>query len=328
MPAHMSHPDNSNMSSLTRALSTPLAQFVDSLPLPRRLIAADHEGRLVVRRRPGEPRFPRSLPPSRIWGYDGPVPGPTIETERGHPVIVEWHNELEGPLPVVVTIAPENAEPDGVPVQCLPGLSGGTSNQMAAAFSGYAVVHLHGGLTPAVYDGWAENLIAPGQSLVFYYPMDQRAALLWYHDHVMGVTKFDVYAGLSGLWIVRDEREREIGLPEGPPYEIPLLIQDRNFETDDKGQLTGRLLHKTDPEVMEAFPPFTVVNGKIWPVLEVHQAQYRFRVLNGSNARTYRLVLFKDGRPEINRILQIGIDHGLLGSPISVPSGGLLLASA
>src|SRR2546428_975849 len=83
-------PDNSNMSSLPRALSTPLAQFVDSLPLPRRLIAADHEGRLVVRLRPGEHRFHRDLPPSRIWGYDGTVPGPTIETERGHPKYEVW----------------------------------------------------------------------------------------------------------------------------------------------------------------------------------------------------------------------------------------------
>ena len=65
--------------------------------------------------------------------------------------------------------------------------------------------------------------------------MDQRAALLWYHDHVMGVTKLDVYAGLAGLWIVRDERERELGLPEGPPFEVPLLIQDRNFDLDDAG---------------------------------------------------------------------------------------------
>ena len=268
------------------------------------------------------------MPLSSVWGYDGTVPGPTIEVDRGHPVAVEWRNELTGPLPVTVTVAPQHADDNGTPVQCVPGLSGGTPDPKTAAFSGHAVVHLHGGLTPAVYDGWAENLIAPGQCVVFHYPMDQRAALLWYHDHVMGVTRFDVYAGLSGLWIVRDQRERGIGLPEGPPYEIPLLIQDRNFETDDKGQLTGRLLHKTDPEVMEAFPPFTIVNGKIWPLLEVHQAQYRFRVLNGSNARTYRLVLFRDGRPELNRIVQIGTDHGLFASAIHVPSDGLILASA
>ena len=72
------------------------------------------------------------------------------------------------------------------------------------------------------------------------YPNDQRAAMLWYHDHVMGVTRFNVYAGLAGLWIVRDERERELELPEGPPYEVPLLLSDRNFDVDDDGRLTGR----------------------------------------------------------------------------------------
>jgi spore coat protein A len=158
--------------------------------------------------------------------------------------------------------------------------------------------------------------------------MDQRAALLWYHDHVMGVTRFGVYAGMAGLWIVRDERERELGLPERPPFEVPLLIQDRNFRLDDSGRLSGQLVHKTDPEVMEAFPPFMVVNGKVWPLLEVQQATYRFRVLNGSNARTYRLVLFSDGEPELRRITQIGTDHGLLRAPARVPPDGLVLASA
>jgi spore coat protein A len=189
-------------------------------------------------------------------------------------------------------------------------------------------VHLHGGLTPASYDGWAENLFAPGQHAVFRYPGDQRAALLWYHDHVMGVTKFDVCAGLAGLWIIRDERERELGLPEGPPFELPLLIQDRNFDLDRQGRPTGRLVHKTDPEVMEAFAPFTTVNGKIWPVLDVTPATYRFRVINGSNARTYRLVLLRDGTPDLDRVTQIGTDHGLLRTQVRVPPDGLVLASA
>jgi FtsP/CotA-like multicopper oxidase with cupredoxin domain len=307
---------------------TPLAQFVDAVPLPRRLVAAQHDGRLTVRIRVGSHRFHRDLPESRIWGYDGTVPGPTIETERGQPVTVEWRNELEGPLPVVVTIAPENVNSDGVPVQCLPGLSDGTPDRNAAALSGQAVVHLHGGLTPAPYDGWAENLFAPGQPAFFHYPNDQRAALLWYHDHVMGVTRFDVYAGLAGLWIVRDERERELGLPEGPPFEVPLLIQDRNFDVDDRGRPTGRLVHKTDPDVMEAFAPFTVVNGKVWPVLDVQPATYRLRVINGSNARTYRLVLLRNGKPELERITQIGTDHGLLRTSVAIPPDGLVLASA
>src|SRR5467141_3216673 len=240
-------------------MTPPLAPFVDALPLPSRLIASERDGRLTVRIRAGEHRFHRDLPVSRIWGFEGMVPGPTIEAEGGRPVTVEWRNELEGPFPVVDTVAPEPADADGVPVQCLPGLSGGEPNRHAAGLTGSTVVHLHGGLTPAPYDGWAENLFAPGQTAVFHYPMGQRAALLWYHDHVMGVTRFGVYAGLAGLWIIRDQRERELSLPEGPPFEVPLLIQDRNFNLDDRGRLTGQLVHKTDPEVMEAFAPFTVV---------------------------------------------------------------------
>jgi spore coat protein A len=313
---------------MTQTLAAPLAPFADALPVPRRLVAAEQNGRLSVPIRAGAHRFHRDLPESVIWGYDGTVPGPTIEAERGQPVTVQWRNELDGALPVVVTTAPVAADTSGVPVQCVPGLSGGMPDQNAAALAGHTVVHLHGGLTPASYDGWAENLFAPGQDAVFHYPMDQRAALLWYHDHVMGVTRFGVYAGLAGLWIIRDQRERQLGLPEGPPFEVPLLIQDRNFGLDDSGRLTGQLVHKTDPEVMEAFPPFTVVNGKVWPLLEVQPATYRFRVLNGSNARTYRLVLLRDGEPELRRITQIGTDHGLLRTPARVPPDGLVLASA
>jgi FtsP/CotA-like multicopper oxidase with cupredoxin domain len=313
---------------MTPTLAAPLAPFADALPVPRRLVAARQNGRLSVPIRAGAHRFHRDLPASSIWGYDGMVPGPTIEAERGQPVTVQWRNELDGALPVVVTTAPEPTDTSGVPVQCVPGLSGGTPDQNAAALAGHAVVHLHGGLTPASYDGWAENLVAPGQDAVFHYPMDQRAALLWYHDHVMGVTRFGIYAGLAGLWIIRDRRERELGLPEGPPFEVPLLIQDRNFGLDEAGRLTGQLVHKTDPEVMEAFAPFTAVNGKVWPLLQVQPATYRLRVLNGSNARTYRLVLVRDGEPELHRMTQIGTDHGLLRTPAGVPPDGLVLAPA
>ncbi|HLQ48991.1 MAG TPA: multicopper oxidase domain-containing protein [Candidatus Dormibacteraeota bacterium] len=219
-------------------------------------------------------------------------------------------------------------EIDGIPVQNMPGRSGGVRNRAAAALPGYAVVHLHGGLTHATSDGWAENLTAPGQWALDTYPNDQRAALLWYHDHVMGVTRYSVYGGLAGLWIVRDDRERELGLPEGPPYEVPLLIQDRNFDADADGRLTGDLLHKTDPEVVEAFAPITTVNGKVWPVLDVEPTTYRFRVLNGSNARTFRLVLARDDRVDHARIVQIGSEGGLFRSSAALPAQGLILASA
>src|SRR5260370_986516 len=218
-------------------------------------------------------------------------------THAGHRLVGSLAVRLVKAARVPVPVVPCARLPD-LP---RPLICGGRPDRDAAALGGPTVVHLHGGLTPAAYDGWAENLSAPGQDAVFHYPMGQRAALLWYHDHVMGVTRFGVYAGLAGLWIIRDQRERELGLPEGPPFEVPLLIQDRNFGLDEAGRLTGQLGHKTDPEVMEAFSPFTVVNGKVWPLLEVQAATYRLRVLNGSNGRTDRLGLIRDREPEMDR---------------------------
>ncbi len=313
---------------MSLSLRPPLTPFVDALPLPRRILADKHGRELTVPIRAAAHRFHRDLPESRVWAYDGRVPGPTIEAERGRPVRVLWRNEINELYPVAVTLAPTETDGDGVPVQGLPGLSGGTPDPNAAALSGHTVVHLHGAVTAAPYDGWAENIFAPGQHAVSDYPMDQRAALLWYHDHVMGVTQLTVYAGLAGLWFIRDQRERELDLPEAPPFEVPLLLQDRNFGQDADGRLTGELVHKTDPGTMEAFAPFTVVNGKVWPVLEVQPATYRLRVINGSNARTFRLVLLRDGRPELDRITQIGTDSGLLPAPVAVPADGLVLASA
>jgi spore coat protein A len=296
------------------------------LPVPPRRVVKTAT-RLTIRLQTVNHRFHRDLPPSRVWAYEGQIPGPTIEVDRGTELEVRWENRLSGPLPVVVTRAPVHAA-GGIPVQCLPGRSGGAVDPNAAALGGYAVVHLHGALTQATSDGWTENLIAPGQWTLDTYQNDQRGALLWYHDHVMGVTRFDLYAGLAGLWMVRDALERELQLPEGPPYELPLMLADRNFDTAPDGSLTGQLLHKTDPDVMECFSPFTTVNGVIWPRVEVEPTTYRFRVLNGSNARTYRLVLTREGQPDHERVIQIGSDGGLLVGPAPIPVQGLVLASA
>jgi spore coat protein A len=292
---------------------------------PRRVITKPT--RLTVRLETATHRFHSDLPLSRVWAYDGHFPGPTIEVDRGTQVEVQWENRLSGRLPVIDTRCPTHSI-DGVPVQCLPGRSGGVPGPDAAAISGYAVVHLHGAVTQATSDGWTENLIAPGQQTVDLYPNEQRGALLWYHDHVMGITRFNLFAGLAGLWIVREARERELELPEGPPYELPLLLADRNFDTTRDGSLTGELLHKTDADVMECFSPFTTVNGVIWPLVEVEPRTYRFRVLNASNARTYRLVLTREGQPDHERITQIGSDGGLLAAPAPIPAQGLVLASA
>jgi spore coat protein A len=311
---------------VARRLSHPLTPFVDKLAVPPRRVVSEPT-RLTVRLGAATHRFHRDLPPSRVWAYDGSLPGPTIEVRRGVALEVLWENHLSGPLPVVVTVAPEHAV-NGVPAQCWPGRGSGRPDAAAAALSGFSVVHLHGAMTYASSDGWTENLAAPGQRMLDAYPNDQRATMLWYHDHVMGATRFSVYAGLAGLWIVRDERERELELPEGPPYELPLLLTDRNFDTNEDGSLSGDLVHKTDPEVMECFSPFTTVNGTVWPRLDVEPTTYRFRLLNGSNARTYRLVLTRDGEPDHGRVTQIGTEGGLLLAPVSIPDQGLVLASA
>src|SRR5947208_12044729 len=132
-------------------LGPPLLPFVDRLPVPRRLVAAENEGRLVVRMRAAQHRFHRDMPESTIWGYDGTVPGPTIEAERGHPVTVAWQNELIGPLPVVVTAAHGHADANRVPVQCFSGLCRGWQHLTAAALSCHSVVHVHAARRPAVY---------------------------------------------------------------------------------------------------------------------------------------------------------------------------------
>jgi FtsP/CotA-like multicopper oxidase with cupredoxin domain len=307
-------------------LAYPLAPFVDPLPVPPRL-QLDEPTRTSVQIEAARHRFHRDLPPSAVWTYDGHLPGPTIGVRRGVPVEVQWDNRIEGTLPVTVVRAP-NYDADGIPVQCVPGRSGGHPDAAAAALPGFSVVHVHGAVTHAASDGWTENLAVPGQQTLDRYPNDQRAAMLWYHDHVMGATRFSVYAGLAGLWIVRDLRERELGLPEGLPYELPMVLMDRNFDIGSDGGLTGELLHKTDPEVMECFSPFTAVNGAIWPYIEVEPATYRIRLLNGSNARTYRLVLTRDGEPDHDRITQIGADGGLLLAPAPLPEQGLVLGSA
>jgi spore coat protein A len=144
----------------------------------------------------------------------------------------------------------------------------------------------------------------------------------------MGITRLNVYAGLAGLWMIRDAEEDPLGLPAGP-HEIPLLIQDRNLDLAADGSLSGRLLHLVEDGTMEFFGPFTLVNGTIWPHLPVEPRQYRLRLLNGSNARTYRLLLLDEGgRPANDLVKQIGTDGGLLAGPVDPPPGGLVLAPA
>ena len=115
--------------------------------------------------------------------------------------------------------------------------------------------------------------------------------MLFYHDHTMGINRLNIYAGLQGMYFIRDEAEDALKLPQGK-YEIPLLVYDRFLLPD--GQLEYPVSPKPEtPWVPEVFGNAILVNGKLFPYLEVEPRKYRFRVMNGSNGRFYRFSLGK-----------------------------------
>lgn len=175
------------------------------------------------------------------------------------------------------------------------------------------VVHLHGGRTPAEHDGYPTDVVQPGAVREYVYPLDQQAATLWYHDHRMDFTGPQVYRGLAGFHLLRDDEEDALPLPKGE-REVPLMITDRAFAEDGEftyPSLTGE--PGVEPAYMSGvLGDCVLVNGAPWPVMEVTNTRYRFRILNASNARRYRLALEPAGT-----FTQIGSDQGLLGAPVS-----------
>lgn len=168
-------------------------------------------------------------------------------------------------------------------------------------------VHLHGGHTPPTSDGHPTDIIAPGNFKDYSYPNDQLPATLWYHDHTMDFTGRNVYNGLAGFYILTDDFEDSLPLPKGR-YEIPLVIQDKTFNAD------GSLFYNnTGMTRMNGFQGQQILtNGVIQPYHYVQRRKYRFRLLNGSNARIYEFALSNN-----QQFIQIGSDGGLLSAPVS-----------
>jgi spore coat protein A, manganese oxidase len=277
-------------------------RFVDPLPIPavakpvgETAAPGAQAGKMPLYRIPMRAaalKLHRDLAPTRLWTFGGSLPGLTLETRSGRPLAVEWANDLPSKhfLPIDHTLhGAENGTPEV-----------------------RGVVHLHGGKTPADSDGYPEDWYVPGKSKTNVYPNEQDAALLWYHDHSMGMNRLNIYAGLFGLHIVRDPTEESLHLPSGK-YEIPLTIFDRDLRPD--GQLSYPV--SADPEnpwVPEVFGELNLVNGKIFPFFEVEARKYRFRILNAANGRFYRLLL-NEGAD----FKQIGSDQGLLAAPVAMP---------
>lgn len=235
-------------------------------------------------------RLHRDLPETRLWTYGGQYPGPTIEASADRPVTVRWISDLRDGTGALRT---QHLLPVDLCVHG-PDSLGATPR---------TVTHLHGGHVPAASDGYPEQTILPGQQQTFVYPNHQPPATLWYHDHALGITRLNVLLGLAGFYFLRDPIEQALGLPSGA-YEVPLLMQDRSFHAD------GSLVY---PAAWEEhfFGDHALVNGKVQPYCNVARGDYRIRLLNGSNARTYALSL-SNGLP----FTVIGDDGGLLGKPI------------
>jgi spore coat protein A len=280
-----------------------LTPYVDALPIPP--TAAPVSGtvggvatyNLAIKE--SQVRLHSQLPLTTVWGYgDGThaagILGPAIEAHSNQPVTVNWTNDLR----VLATGQLRTSHYLPVDTACITG----------AENNAKAVVHLHGGHVPAAVDGYPENAALPGDAPVTYvYPNNQQAGFLWYHDHAMGVTRLNVYMGLAGLYFLRDDVESALTLPAGE-FEIPLVIQDRTFNPD------GSLKYPAawDDHV---FGDKVMVNGKVWPYLDVKKGKYRFRILNGSGSRTYTLSLSPPSG--VLTFTVIGNELGLLEAPVN-----------
>ncbi|WP_020680919.1 multicopper oxidase family protein [Marinobacterium rhizophilum] len=265
--------------------------------------------------------------PTPVWGYgptDGPVswPGRTIERHVSDaPLGVTWENELsDGQTPLTHLLPVDSS------VHWAYSLAG--YEQYDIATNGVpAVTHVHGGHNDSPFDGNPEYFFSPFFALTgprweaeqYVYgdaQWNDVAGTLWYHDHALGITRLNVYAGLAGFFILRDDADT--GLPDNPlglpaePYELGFAVQDRMFRNtgelfypaypgdpfysdfiDDEGaELPEELFPGGGPTALaEFFGDHMVVNGVIWPKYNVEPRQYRVRLLNGCDSRFMRLSL-------------------------------------
>ncbi len=291
---------------------TTITKFVDPMPMPeiaepinRCDLSKGDELFYYITMREAKHRFHRYFPLTTIWGYNGIYPGPTLEVPKDVHVKVKWENKLPEMhiLPVDHTLHGTMDTPDV-----------------------RTVVHLHGANVEADSDGHPEAWFSKDYEVVgqrytrevYEYTNHQAGGTLWYHDHAIGITRLNVYSGLAGFYLIRDYLEKRLKLPEGS-YEIPIMIQDKSFNED------GTLFYpdNSTPPVdnpVPSTPSFffgntIVVNGKLWPYLDVEPRKYRFRILNASNVRPYELKLSNE---EVFH--QIGTDLGLIHHPVDISS--------
>jgi spore coat protein A len=311
------------VSALSQAMASPaivrsgvqLSRYVDPLSIPPVIRPSGEHGDLVeIEMLQFQQKVHRDLPPTTVWGYNGSWPGPTIEAQSGQTLNINWISKLPTTHLLPIDHSIHGAESILPPVR--------------------NVAHLHGACTLPEDDGYPEAwFTARGERGSKFnprpssYPNCQRSTTLWYHDHALGITRLNVYAGLAGFYLIRDEAERALNLPRDE-FEIPLMLQDRLFHHD--GSLYYPKVVNGPKEhpiwIQELYGDMNCVNGKVMPFLEVEPRRYRFRILNAANSRFYHLRLFnsdatgkiRDQSFDVPSFQQIGTDGGLLPAPLEL----------
>lgn len=216
--------------------------------------------------------------PTNTAGYNGTYLGPTLRAHKGDNVRIVLTNDLSQPV----------------------------------------TAHWHGMHLPAMMDGGPHQEVAPGEIWEPHWTIENEAATLWYHPHVLEHTGEQVYSGLAGLFIIDDENSDSLSLPkEYGVDDLPLIVQDREFRQD--GQFVYAPQRKDELGHTGMIGDTILVNGTYAPFVDVPAKQIRFRILNASNARRYNFG-FENGRT----FYQIATDGGLLPSP--VPRTRMILA--
>lgn len=283
--------------------SPTLAKFVDALPIPD-LMPQAAPNYYQVAMTQFRQKLHRDLPATTLWGYGGTFPGRTFDVRRGTPITVRWDNNLPTQHLLAKSIDPTVPDPS---TKTLPKVRN--------------VVHLHGGFSLPQFDGHPDAWYTPGMtqtgthfvSNAYTYGNDQQATALWYHDHANAITRLNVYTGLVGMYLIRDEVEDRLNLPRGR-FEVPLILSDKTFNRDGSLFYATQGVTTSHPVwVPEFFGDTALVNGKVHPYLEVEPRRYRFRLLNASNARFYHLTIeTKTPQP----FYQIGSDGGFMPAPV------------
>ncbi|HEU4944535.1 MAG TPA: multicopper oxidase family protein [Solirubrobacterales bacterium] len=239
--------------------------------------------------------------PTRMWTYGGTFPGPTIRRPAGHRTEVTFLHELPrsaGELTVHLHGGHNRTQFDGQP--------GGLTPSHARSL----YCDIPRGLSPR--QSGNDLLLEPGGRRTYVYDLTEdgrpeRAAFQWYHDHRLDHTARNIWRGLAGMWIVDDEFEASLPLPDGD-RDLPLMIADRSFGGDN--QLTDPFTNRRPPS--DGVSARTVlVNGAHLPHHRVSAQRYRLRILNASHFRPYNLHLSNGAS-----LIQIGTDSGLMPKPV------------